>query len=339
MHRGMAQIIRSRGHQVARKAFLYLGALSLVCGAGVIQAGSASATPISPSTSSCSYSNAVTPPNSAAVVGVTPGSTITISCTAGSFADSSTMILVEASGLAAIVSPSSAELNDIDLSSLGVASTAADGSLSTTFTVPSPFAASDTNAACPPTQAQINIGLTCDLVLISLSGLQPVNEAMLTYAGQGNPNRPTLHATVSVHRGMKTISVSDAAGACPTPPLADSHCWWGAPVTGAPNPAFSGIPAPEVLMSWHIFSDALQVSPAVYCQTGATAAACTGLPAGTLVPPALSGTFGTYRGLQPLLVDAPNATPYRGDGWLPDLISGTRNVQAIFYWPRPRPRR
>jgi len=90
--------------------------------------------------------------------------------------------------------------------------------------------------------------LTCDLVLISLSGLQPVNEAMLVYQGQGTPDRPTLRASVSVDHGLKTVSVSDVPGACPTPPTAHSHCWWGAATTGAPNAGFSGIPAPEALL-------------------------------------------------------------------------------------------
>jgi hypothetical protein len=334
MHRGLSQHVRS-SRQVARKALLCLGTLGVI-GACISQAAPASATPISPSTSDCSYSNATTPANSAAVLGVTPGSTITISCAAGSFAASSTLVLIEASGLAAVVSPSSAELSDLDLSALGVGSAGADGSLSTTFTVPTSFSASDPNAACPPTQAQINIGLTCDLVMVSLSGLQPVNEAMLDYAGQGTPNRPTLQATVTdEHHGQKTITFSDAPGACATPPTADSRCWWGAPVTGTPSTAFSGIPAPEALVGRRILTGTLAVSPAVYCQTGATATACASVPVGTLIPPALSGSVTTRHGFgfgfEPLIVNEPNATPYPGNGRLPSLIGGTRNVAAVLF--------
>jgi hypothetical protein len=333
MQRGMVRIITSRRHRVARRAFICLGALALICGT-VAQAAPASATPLSGSTSNCSYSNATTAANSAAVLDVTPGSTIAISCAAGSLQANSTIVIVEASGLAGIVSPSSAQINDIDLSSLGVASAGADGSLSATFTVPTAFSASDTNAACPPTQAQINVGLTCDLVLISLSGLQPVNEAMLLYQGQGKPNRPTLRASVSVDHGLKTISVSDRPGACPTPPTADSRCWWGAATTGAPNSGFSGIPAPEALLGRHITSGTLQVSPAVYCQTGATAPACASVPVGTLIPPALSGSITTRHGIGPFLtIEEANATPYRGNGFLPDLIALTRNVSATVFEP------
>ncbi len=334
MRSGISQHVRLP-RQVTRKAFLCLGTLGLI-GACISQAAPASATPISPSTSDCSYSNATTPANSAAVLGVTPGSTITITCAAGSFAASSTLVLLEGSGLAAIVSPSSAELSDLDLGALGIASAGTDGSLSTTFTVPTTFSASDPNAACPATQAQINIGLTCDLILVSLSGLQPVNEAQLDYAGQGTPNRPTLQATVTNDQhGLKTISFSDATGACAAPLTADSRCWWGAPVTGTPSTAFSGIPAPEALVDGRILTGTLAVSPAVYCQTGATAAACANVPVGTLIPPQLSGSVTTRQwlgfGFEPLVVNEPNATPYPGTGWLPPLIAGTRNVSVVLF--------
>jgi hypothetical protein len=200
--------------------------------------------------------------------------------------------------------------------------------------VPAAFSASDTNAACPPTQAQINVGLTCDLVLIRLSGLTPVNEAMLVYQGQGRPDKPTLRASLSAHHGLKTITVSDAPGACPTPPTSTSRCWWGAATSGSPDSSFSRIPAPEALLNWRITSGTLQVSPAVHCQSGAAAAACASVPVGTLVPPALSGSITTRRGIGPfLIVEEPNATPYGGNGFLRDLIPGTRNVSAITFVP------
>lgn len=328
MQGGISRVTRLRRGRVARHALRWLGLIGLACGALVTQATAASATPIPPSTSACSYSNAATSPNPANVQNVTPGSTITISCAAGSFAKGTILVIIETSGLAAIVSPSSAEINEVDLGSLKIAFPAADGSLNTTFTVPAAFAASDANATCPPTQAQINVGLTCDLVMASLATLQPVNEAEMTYAGQGVPNMPTLHATFSDSQGVKTLTASDVPGACPTPPTADSHCWWGAPVTGTPSTGFGGIPAPEGQVSKLITAGTLAVSPAVYCQAGANATACDGLPPGTLVPPALSGTVTTRTGLQPFMVDQPNTTPYPGDGTLPPLTPGTVNVEA-----------
>src|SRR5262249_43486043 len=150
--------------------------------------------------------------------------------------------IIEASGLAGIVSPSSAELQEVDLGSLKLAVTGTDGSLSTTFTVPASFAAPDASAAGPATQAQINVGRTCNLVIASLSAAR-LDEAMIAYQGQGTPNAPTVQTRFTIHRGVKTLTESDVPGACPTPPTAASQCWWGAPVTGAPNPAaFSGIP-------------------------------------------------------------------------------------------------
>jgi hypothetical protein len=164
--------------------------------------------------------------------------------------------------------------------------------------------------------------------MASLSGLTPLNEAMLAYAGQGTPNAPTLQTTFTVDRGVKTLTASDEAGACPTPPTASSHCWWGAPVTGAPPTQFGGIPGLEGQVSRLVTPGTLTVSPAVYCEAGATAPVCSGQPAGTLVPPALSGTVTTSEGLQPFMVDEPNTTPYTGTGTLSSLIPGTVNVQA-----------
>lgn len=319
--------------RLLKKPLALAGAGGLACAAvAVFAAGTAQAEPLPPSTSNCLYSNSSTAPNATIVSGVTPGSTITISCGAGSFPASSLVALIEASGLAGVVSPASAELNEVDLGALGLAFAAADGSLNTTFTVPTTFSAPDANAACPATQAQINVGLGCELVIANLSA-QPLDEAQLTYQGQGTPNSPTLQVKLKSvgHAGVKTLTASDAPGACPTPVTAASHCWWGSPVPGSPNPtSFTGIPGPSVKVSQHIAeSNTLQVSPAVYCQTGATAAACSGEPEGTLVPPALSGTITVTRGLEPVIIDEPNSSPYPGNGTLAPLLPGTSNLEAV----------
>lgn len=321
--------------RLARKPLTWAGLTGMACAAIAVAAAPAQATAYPPSTSACNYSNSATPANSAKVTGVTPGSQITISCTPGSFPASSLLIIVEASGLAGIVSPASAQLNEVDLGSLQLVSAAADGSLSDTFTVPTAFSASDSNAACPATQDQINVGLGCNLVIANLAA-QPLDEATIAYQGQGRPNRPTVHISIAENRhGVKTLTVSDMPGACTTPVTAHSHCWWGAPVPGAPNPtAFSGIPGLETWAGRGLAKNNLQVSPAVYCQTGATAAACAGLPVGTLVAPALSGTITTSRNVLPVIIDEPNTTPYQGTGFLPALIPNTRNVQARWFGPR-----
>lgn len=319
--------------RLLKKPLAWVG-LSCMAGAGIALAATtpAQAQPYPPSTSSCQYSNSATAPNSSFVAGVTPGSKISISCAAGSFPDSSLLAIIQASGLAGVVSPASAELNEVDLGALSLVVTGSDGSLSTTFTVPTAFSAPDPNAACPATQAQINVGLGCDLVIANLSAT-PLNEAQITYQGQGRPNHPTLDVSVSsISHGVKTMTASDEPGACPTPVTATSHCWWGASVTGAPNPtAFTGIPGLESQVAGHSAQNTLQVSAAVYCQTGATAAACAGQPEGTLVPPALSGTITSREG-GPVVVDEPNTAPYRGRGSLLPLVPGTRNVEAIQFF-------
>jgi hypothetical protein len=333
MQRGAGATARFRKLRLlTRSALTMFGALGLAFGIAS-QAVPAGATPISPSTSACDYSNTFTPPNPNAVLGVTPGSKITISCAASSFPASSGVLLVEASGLAAIVSPASANLAEVDTSALGSGTAGAGGSLSATFTVPATYKAADPNAACPPTQAQINAGLSCELVLVSSKTLKPLNEAQLQYARQGKPNKPNLRATARTRNGKTTITVSQARSACPTPPTAKSHCWWGAAVSGTPSRAFGGVPAPEALLGsngFHVTSGTLAVSPAVYCAKGATAKQCKGLKAGTLVPPALSGSVTTGRSFFRFIdVEEPNTTTFTGNGILRSLIPNTLNVAAM----------
>jgi hypothetical protein len=322
--------MQGRVLRLLRRPLTLAGIGGLACSAAAFAVTTpAQAQAFPPSTSSCQYSNSATQANPAFVVGVTPGSTISISCAPGSF-PGKTVFIIEGSGLAGIVSPASAELSEVDLGSLQGASLGSDGSLNATYTVPTKFSASDPNAACPATQAQINVGLGCDLVILNGS-LSPVNEAQLAYQGQGTPNSPTLKVTLKSvsHAGVKTLTASDDPGACPIPVTATSHCWWGAPNTGAPNAgAFSGIPGLTALVSKHLAQNTLQVTPAVYCAAGATAAACSGLPAGTLVPPALSGTMTVTRGLEPVTIDEPNTTPYAGNGTMPSLVPGSANVEA-----------
>lgn len=321
-----------------KKPLIWAAACGMAGTAVLVAAAPAQAEAVPPSTSVCQYSNSATQPNSSAVKDVTAGSQITISCSAGSFPTSDLLVIIEASGLAAVVSPASSEESEVDLGALQLVSPAADGSLSDTFTVPTTFSASDASAVCPPTQAQINAGLTCDLVVASVNlatlAATPLDEAQLRYQGQGTPNSPTLVTTAVTKRGVTTLTASDAPGACPTPVTATSHCWWGAGVTGAPNPtAFTGIPGLDAWVGGFPAKNDLSVSPAIYCASGATAAACAGLPAGTLVPPALSGTITTRFGRWPVVVDEPNTTPYRGDGVFPELVSGARNVQSVEFAP------
>lgn len=328
--------IRQIAGRAARKPLTWVGVTGMTCAAVVLGAVPAQATAYPPSTSACTYSNSATRANSADVVGVTPGSAITIACGAGSFPASGLLVVVEASGLAGVVSPSSQATSEIDLGALQLVSAGADGSLADTFTVPAAFAASDPtgNAVCPATKAQINTGLACNLIIANLSA-QPLDEATITYAGQPKPNRPTLRIRTAGKRGVNTLTVSDAPGACTIPATDRSRCWWGAPVPGSPNADFLGIPGLTTLVGGRLAANTLQVSPAVYCADGATAAACAGQPAGTLVPPQLTGTI-TTRSSGFVSVDEPNTTPYPGNSFLWPLEPRTRNVEVTGYAAPPR---
>src|SRR5215475_11857126 len=135
MQRRMLSLARPV-RRIVRRPLLWVGVIGLVGAIGLVPASSARATTYPPSASSCTYSNATTSPNATGVTGVTPGATVTISCTAGSFPAGSLLALIEASGLAGIISPASAELNEVDLGSLQLAVAGADGSLNTAFKVP-----------------------------------------------------------------------------------------------------------------------------------------------------------------------------------------------------------
>ena len=138
--------------RLIRRPFAWASIAGLACASGLFAAAPAQALPLPPSPSVCNYSNATTAANPQAVTGVTGGSKITISCAPGSFPANSLLVIIEASGLAGIVSPASAELQEVDLGSLQLVASKADGSLDTTFTVPASFTAPDANAACPATQ-------------------------------------------------------------------------------------------------------------------------------------------------------------------------------------------
>ncbi len=117
------------------------------------------------------------------VPNVTPGSTISVSCT-GFPADES-VVLGEASPLEVAVDDTQA-LNEIDANAIQTAATNGAGDLTTTFVVPNPFRAPDPAAACPPTQVQANSGLVaCLLVVADDAGNG--GGAALEYSGQPTP--------------------------------------------------------------------------------------------------------------------------------------------------------
>jgi hypothetical protein len=296
---------------------LGLGA-GLVGGTAILAATPASAIPIPPSTSSCTYNGSpVGFPASN-----TAGTPVTVNCTG--LPPNTLLIVAQTSPLAGVISPSSAATREADLNTGVAVTTSATGTLSATITVTatggSPgFSALDKKAVCPPTQAQVNAGLTnCVVTVADLATTTGLNFGNIIYPTQPTPHRPTLALTPShIGKGGGTLTASDKAGACPTPVKARSRCWWGAALTGAPNAA-AGVPGFTVPIHGKPASNTLAASPAVYCSQGATAAACAGLPVGTLIGPHLSGTIAYPRsgtvGQHEVVALEPNTTPDPGNG-------------------------
>ena len=286
-----------------------------------IAAAPTSAIPIPPSTSSCTYNGSPV----AVVASNTTGTPVTVSCTG--LPPNTSLIVAQTSPLAGVISPSSSAAAEADLATAMAVTTSATGTLTATITVTATggtpgFSAVDPRAVCPPTQAQVNAGLTnCVVTVANLATATGLNFGNIIYATQPSPNAPTLHLkpSKSHHIGAngKLVKASDAAGACPTPVTATSRCWWGAALAGAPNAAF-GIPGLTVTINGTPVTNTLAASPAVYCFNGATAAACAGLPVGTLVGPHLSGTIlvppTISKGTDTVAALEPNTTPDPGNG-------------------------
>ena len=119
--------------------------LSLV--AGALAATPASAIPIPPSTSSCTYNGSPV----AFAASNTTGTPVTVSCTG--LPPNTQLIVAQTSPLAGVISPSTSATREADLGTAVVRTTDASGALSATITVtatggtPS-FSALDKKAVC-----------------------------------------------------------------------------------------------------------------------------------------------------------------------------------------------
>jgi hypothetical protein len=298
--------------RVRRGVIAVLGVVGLLAGLLVaLTAAPAVATPIPPSTSSCTYNG-----SPSAVTGVAAGTSVAISCTG--MPASASIAVVETSGLAGVASPSNAASGFADQTHLVIASSDATGGFSATFVVhatgdaTNPFTPTnaDPNATCPPSQAQINSGLVgCAIALANVATQAPLNIGTLVFASQAAPASPTLALSpnANVFPG-NNLAASDAA--------ATGH-WWGAALTGAPNAA-AGVPGFSATVGGVTATNTLSATPAAYCTAVAPAAGvtpsplCSGVTAGTVVPPALSGNI-TVPTPQPpngtVVVTEPNTTP------------------------------
>lgn len=306
---------------VLRRARAVTGVLALgaglLGGAAILAATPASAIPIPPSTSSCTYNGSPV----AFAASNTTGTPVTVNCTG--LPPKTLLIVAQTSPLAGVISPSSAATREADLSTGMAVTTSATGTLSVTITVTATggtpgFSALDKKAVCPPTQAQVNAGLTnCVVTVADLATTTGLNFGNIIYGTQPRPHSPTLALKPRQVESGQKVTASDKAGACPTPVTSTSRCWWGAALTGAPNAA-AGVPGFVVTIHGNPITNALAASPAVYCAKGATAAVCTGLAVGTLVGPHLSGTLVVPRriseGRHTVVALEPNTTPDPGNG-------------------------
>jgi hypothetical protein len=307
---------------VLRRAAGAAGALGLgaglLSGIGVLAATPASAIPLPPSTSSCTYNGSPT----AVVASNTKGTPVKVICTG--LPPKTLLIVAQTSPLAGVISPSTSSVAEADLTTGKAVTTSASGTLTATITVtatagtPS-FSATDKNAVCPPTQAQVNAGLTnCVVTVADLATTTGLNYGNIIYATQPAPHTPTLALTPG-HIGAKggMVTARDKAGACATPVTAASKCWWGAALTGVPSKA-AGVPGFTVTINGTVAANTLTASPAIYCAEGATASACQGRATGTLIGPHLSGTItvpaSASNSAQKVVALEPNITPVPGNG-------------------------
>jgi hypothetical protein len=269
------------------------------------------------------------------------GDTISYSCTG---LGPNGLAIAQASPLAA-VAPSNISAAVVNTAALNLSFTG--GSTSGTFVLPAAgqlpgslstgFGPTASDATCPPTQDQINAGLTnCTLAAATdlLGSRQQESVLPITYSGQGTPNDPpTLQVTNQPGNGFvpgNTVSVSDNP-ASPSPATAAGHYYWTAGQTGLGsgwNQGGTAVPVIPLENGTPTAAHAnLGVTPAAYtnstCTVTPTSASCTG--AGTLTPPQLSGDF-TWADASP----APNPVAVSIVAPLPQSFNGTNfTVNAV----------
>ena len=189
-------------------AGLLTGALTVAVVAGGSSPAGAVPTPIA----TCTFNGVA---NNGLVTGVSAGGSLNISCSG--LPDSTSVVVAEASPLAGLL-PSSEASDEADLNALKFATSSSTGTLTTTYTLPTTFAANDPNAKCPPTTAQINAGMIgCAVAVAELSGTD-FGDALMEYSSQPAPASPTLSlGSTTAHAGDQ-VSVADGAG---------PGNWWG----------------------------------------------------------------------------------------------------------------
>lgn len=294
------------------RAPLTLGAASVVV-AGMTLAfgpGTAGAVPapgaVSTSTASCTFDGH---PSDSFLTGITPGvSSVSISCTG--LPDGKPLVLALASPMAALV-PSADVIDEADLNALKFVTSTSTGTLpaGTDFSIPATFSATDPNAACPPTAAQINAGLIgCAVAVAEESPATDFGDALLDYTGQPTPAAPTLALGSTSARAGDEVTVLNGA------PTGD---WWG-DALATTTLSSSDITVAGVRSG----STTASVSAAKYPVTVKKSKTTFG----PLSPPVLGGAFTVPCGVvghQTVKVTEPNLTPEAG------TISATASLDVL----------
>lgn len=247
-------------------------------------------------------------PANGLLTGITPGAMITITCTG--LPTPGSVVLAQASPLAGIL-PSSQAIEEADVGALKFVTVTAQGTLpaGTAFTVPTTFKAADPDAACPPTQAQVNTGLIgCAVAVAELSG-ENFGDALLQYSGQVEPQAPTLAlGSASAHAGDQ-VTIKNGSG---------PGDWWGN-ATGTTTLTAADIKVGGV----QVGSTSARVGPATYSIKVSKKGVVT---PGPLTPGQLSGTFTVpcgVTGTHAVTVTEPDSSPH------PGTISASANLNVL----------
>jgi hypothetical protein len=178
-------------------------------------------------------------------------------------------------------------LPEVNTSALTFPVSDLSGNLHRTYTLPT-SQATDPNAVCPPTTAQINAGLPgCGLTMIDLTTFRPVaaGSVLVEYAGDPLlPPSPTLVASTTKASPGATVSVGDAPGA--------TTYWWLSTLSSLAALLGGGSPPTPVIKvtftngrtSRVTAANNITVRPAVYNPP-------------VLTPPKISGGFTVPAGL------------------------------------------
>jgi hypothetical protein len=174
-------------------------------------------------------------------------------------------------------------LPEINPAALAFPLTDTSGNLNYTYTLPT-SQASDPAATCPPSNAELNMGLIgCALAMIDLTTFKVVGagSALVNYTGQPLiPPSPTLALSATTATPRQVVDVSDVPGA--------TTYWWLSTVTSLEGLLGAGSATPPVVTvslaksnnSRHptTATNKIKVTPAVYNYP-------------VLTPPKISGGF------------------------------------------------